>query len=96
MTLIDEREFERLPPPGDDEPAEPSGPPSRGAGRRNIVAEIADRRRADIRDEMGRLTLDDHLALAAATLPPRPILDRLASPGLHLIAEIKRSSPSAG
>src|SRR5213078_787345 len=49
-----------------------------------------------IRDEMARLSLDDHLEIASATPPPRPILDRLAGPGLHLIAEIKRSSPSAG
>ena len=28
--------------------------------------------------------------------PPRPIARRLAAPGLHLIAEIKRRSPSAG
>src|SRR6185369_4016341 len=49
-----------------------------------------------IREEMGRLSLDDHLAIAESTTPPRPILDRLAAPGLHLIAEIKRSSPSAG
>jgi tryptophan synthase beta subunit len=62
----------------------------------NVVAEIAERRRADIRDEMARLTLDDHLAIAAGTRPPRPILDRLAAPGLHVIAEIKRRSPSAG
>ncbi len=27
---------------------------------------------------------------------PRPIAERLAAPGLHLIAEVKRSSPSAG
>ncbi|MDQ3129092.1 MAG: bifunctional indole-3-glycerol phosphate synthase/phosphoribosylanthranilate isomerase, partial [Chloroflexota bacterium] len=65
-------------------------------GKRNVVHEIAERRRADIREEMGRLTLDEHLAIAEATPPPRPILDRLAAPGLHLIAEIKRSSPSAG
>ena len=62
----------------------------------NVVAEIAERRRADIRDEMARLTLDDHLAIAAGTRPPRPILDPLAAPGLHVIAEIKRRSPSAG
>ena len=29
-------------------------------------------------------------------MAPRPIAERLAAPGLHLIAEIKRSSPSAG
>ncbi len=62
----------------------------------NVVAEIAERRRTDIRDEMARLSLDDHLAIAAGTRPPRPILDRLAAPGLHVIAEIKRRSPSAG
>ena len=67
-----------------------------GAGKRNVVAEIAERRRADIREEMASLSLDDHLAIAAATPAPRPILDRLAAPGLHVIAEIKRSSPSAG
>ena len=94
MTLLDDRELDRLPPPDEDDPATP------GSGRRrpgrNVVAEIAERRRVDIREEMGRLSIDDHLAIAAATPPPRPILDRLAAPGLHLIAEIKRSSPSAG
>jgi tryptophan synthase beta subunit len=98
MTMLDEhdRDLERLPPRDDDGPGDGPGGPASGPGKRNVVAEIAERRRADIRDEMGRLSLDDHLALAAATLPPRPIVDRLAAPGLHLIAEIKRSSPSAG
>jgi tryptophan synthase beta subunit len=76
--------------------ADPTAPAARRARSRNIVAEIAERRRADVRDEMGRLSLDEHLAIAAATPPPRPLLDRLAAPGLHVIAEIKRSSPSAG
>jgi tryptophan synthase beta subunit len=83
MTLLE-------PPPIDDATPEPA------RTRRNVVEEIAARRRADVREEMARLSLDDHLAAAEATLPPRPILDRLAAPGLHLIAEIKRSSPSAG
>ena len=78
-------------PAADIEPAEP---PRRSS--RNVVKEIAERRRADIRDEMARLSLDDHLAIAAGTPPPRPILDQLAAPGLHVIAEIKRRSPSAG
>ena len=94
MTVVDEREgeLERLPPPDEgDAPRD-----ARGRGRRNVVEEIAERRRADIRDEMARLSLDDHLAAAEATLPPRPIVERLAAPGLHLIAEIKRASPSAG
>jgi len=92
VTIAERPELERLPPPDDDGPAEPPG-----TGRaRNVVAEIAERRRADVREEMARLSLDDHLAAAAATPPPRDLLTRLASPGLHLIAEIKRSSPSAG
>jgi tryptophan synthase beta subunit len=96
MTMLEERDLDRLPPPDDDGPTDPPVGARGGRGRRNVVAEIAERRRADIREEMGRLSLDDHLAVAAATPPPRPVLDRLAAPGLHLIAEIKRSSPSAG
>ncbi len=90
MTIA-ERPGVQGPGPHDDAPTGRKRP-----RKRNLVAEIAERRRADIRDEMARLTLDDHLAIAAATQPPRPILDRLASPGLHVIAEIKRRSPSAG
>ncbi|HEX2755202.1 MAG TPA: tryptophan synthase subunit beta [Candidatus Limnocylindrales bacterium] len=93
MTVDDRPELDRLPPPDDDTP-DPAD--AAAAGTRNVVEEIAERRRADIRDEMARLTLDEHLAIAEATPAPRPILDRLAAPGLHLIAEIKRSSPSAG
>ena len=92
MTIAERPDLERLPPPDEGGPAEPPG-----SGRsRNVAAEIAERRRADVREEMARLSLDDHLAAAAATPPPRDLLTRLASPGLHLIAEIKRSSPSAG
>src|SRR3954468_91941 len=36
------------------------------------------------------------LEAALASTPPRPSAERLAAPGLHLIAEIKRASPSAG
>ncbi len=86
MTLLE-------PPPIEDARGEPAPP---GARRRNVVAEIADRRRVDIREEMGRLSLDDHLAAAEATPAPRDLVGRLAAPGLHLIAEIKRASPSAG
>jgi indole-3-glycerol phosphate synthase len=63
---------------------------------RNVVAEIAARRRKDVRAELaatGRRALDDAVTGAPT---PRPIAERLAAPGLHLIAEIKRASPSAG
>ncbi len=54
------------------------------------------RRRADILAEVAATDpVARHVGTIAPT-PPRPIVDRLARPGLHLIAEIKRSSPSAG
>ncbi len=76
---------------------------SHGTGRRagrNVVAEIAERRRADLAAELSRWTATGRpgTAQAAGTddPAPRPIVERLAAPGLHVIAEIKRSSPSAG
>jgi tryptophan synthase beta chain len=72
-------------------------PPSRAG----VVAEIAERRRADIESELGTrkyAALADAAADHSATPGngPRPIVERLAAPGLHLIAEVKRCSPSAG
>ena len=61
-----------------------------------VVHDIAARRLADVvpeLDAMGRAGLARAVAAAA---DPRPIADALAAPGLHLIAEVKRSSPSAG
>jgi tryptophan synthase beta subunit len=66
------------------------------ADRRGVVGEIADRRLADLRpvlNALDRATVARQLAAAPA---PRPLAERLAAPGLHLIAEIKRRSPSAG
>jgi tryptophan synthase beta chain len=65
------------------------------------VAEIAERRRADIERELGTQTFRRLADVAAedSALPgaaPRPIAERLAAPGLHLIAEVKRRSPSVG
>ena len=71
MTISDRFELERLPPPDEDAPD--AG--DRDRGKRNVVEEIAARRRDDIREEMARLSLDDHLAIAEATPPPRPVLE---------------------
>jgi tryptophan synthase beta chain len=65
------------------------------------VTEIAARRLADVKAELGSRTYRT-LANDAAEYSaqpgnaPRPIVERLAAPGLHLIAEVKRRSPSAG
>ena len=66
------------------------------AARPNVVAEIATRRRADILAEVAATDPAVMIDAALASNRPRPIVGRLAGPGLHLIAEIKRSSPSAG
>ena len=60
----------------------------RAPARRNVLAEIAERRRADLAGADLRPDGDPG--------PPRPVVERLAAPGLHLIAELKRRSPSAG
>jgi tryptophan synthase beta subunit len=62
----------------------------------SVLREIADRRAADIAAELGTSTFDDLSSEAARGPRRREVTGRFARPGLHLIAEIKRSSPSAG
>jgi tryptophan synthase beta chain len=74
---------------------------SRSKSRAGVVAQIAARRLADVQAELGDRTYRA-LAREAAEFSarpggaPRPIAERLAAPGLHLIAEVKRRSPSVG
>ena len=73
--------------------------PSRRASRTprgGVVLEIAERRRRDVLAEVEATSLGEQLDRALATPAPRPIVERLAQPGVHLVAEIKRASPSAG
>jgi len=63
---------------------------------RSVVAEIAERRAADISVELDGLTMASLERAAAAAAPPRDAVLRFARPGLALIAEVKRASPSAG
>ncbi len=64
--------------------------------RTNVVERIAERRRTDVLEELERVGSDTLQAAVRAAPTPRPIVERLAAPGLHLIAEVKRASPSAG
>jgi tryptophan synthase beta chain len=80
-------------------PARASAGETTSAGRRErlgVVGEIAARRRADLASVLADLDPATRRRQLAAAPAPRPIAVRLAMPGLHLIAEIKRSSPSAG
>jgi tryptophan synthase beta chain/phosphoribosylanthranilate isomerase len=66
------------------------------AARGGVVREIAARRAADVRPELDALGRDGLHRLVRDAPPPRPVAEHLAAPGLHLIAEVKRRSPSAG
>ncbi len=69
--------------------------PPRPAAR-NVVLEIAERRREDVGRELDALGRDGLRQALVGAPDPRPIVGDLAAPGLHLIAEVKRRSPSAG
>ncbi len=68
----------------------------KGRARAGVVAEIAARRRVDVRAQLLGIDRVELRRLVRSAPSPRPITERLAAPGLHLIAEIKRASPSAG
>jgi tryptophan synthase beta subunit len=62
----------------------------------SVLREIADRRAADVAAELGRRDLRKVMAEMPDGPARREVAGRFARPGLHLIAEIKRRSPSAG
>ncbi len=67
--------------------------------RATVVDEIAARRLADLRpalDALAGLSGRERRRRLAGAPRIRPIAERLAAPGLHVVAEVKRRSPSAG
>ena len=74
----------------------PARAPSRAPSRAGVVAEIAERRLAEVVPELDALGRDGLRAALSAAPAPRPVAEALAASGLHLIAEVKRRSPSAG
>ncbi len=66
------------------------------ARRSSVLHEIAQRRVADVAAELGERTLREVMAETPPGPARRDVTGRFARAGLHLIAEIKRSSPSAG
>jgi tryptophan synthase beta subunit len=67
-----------------------------GRHRHGVVDEIAARRAADVGSELDGLGFRELARRAARCAPARDIVLPLARPGTHLVAEVKRASPSAG
>ena len=74
----------------------PGAARGRRGGSPGVLDEIAARRRADVAAELGDRALRDLARTALAAPPPRDGTAPLLRPGLHVIAEVKRRSPSAG
>ncbi|CAN5720420.1 hypothetical protein BH24CHL5_BH24CHL5_02800 [soil metagenome] len=66
------------------------------ARRESVAREIAQRRALDLREQLEGTSRRAIARAAELAPPPRSLLATLAAPGLHVIAEVKRRSPSAG
>ena len=62
----------------------------------SVLDEILAGVRADLAERQAVRSLDDLKAIAARQPSPRGALGVLRSPGVHVIAEVKRRSPSRG
>jgi tryptophan synthase beta chain len=77
--------------------AKPDALPEAGStDRLGVLGRIAEQRRADLAGELAASSRASLRRAAAAGPAPRDPTERLLRPGLHVIAEIKRRSPSAG
>lgn len=52
--------------------------------------------RLDVEQREGQMSLDQVIALASRALPARDVAEILGRPGMSVIAEVKRTSPSKG
>src|SRR3977135_507271 len=61
-----------------------------------VLDSILEGVRADVAAREARISLSEIKAAAAAAPPPRDVVAALREPGIGVIAEVKRASPSAG
>ena len=66
------------------------------AGGQSVLDEILAGVREDIAARQRQVSMDEIRELAAAAPPPRDAYTLLRKPGVGVIAEVKRASPSAG
>jgi indole-3-glycerol phosphate synthase len=61
-----------------------------------LLDKIVDHKRQEVETSKRVRSQGEMIALAAHAAPPRPFAEAVSAPGISLIAEIKRASPSKG
>jgi len=67
-----------------------------GPGQESVLAEILAGVREDVAERQEKVPLDHVREMAAAAAPPLDAYNALRAPGVGVIAEVKRASPSRG